>query len=65
MAFYANRKRTYEEILPWSHLDYSVSEKFLQKEHTKAVTEVTTKNCRQECSSCGANKLVGGACFGQ
>lgn len=65
MSFYANRRRNYEEILPWSHLDYAVSEKFLQKEHTNAITEITTKNCRQECSSCGANKLVGGACFGK
>lgn len=65
MAFYANRRRDYSEILPWSHLDYSVSEKFLQNEHAKAVTGVTTKNCKQECVNCGANKLLGGACFGE
>ncbi|MEG2814322.1 MAG: TIGR03960 family B12-binding radical SAM protein, partial [Oscillospiraceae bacterium] len=65
MAFYANRKRSYDEILPWSHLDYGVSEKFLQSEHTKAVNAVTTPNCREKCAGCGANKLLGGACFGE
>lgn len=64
MAFYANRKREYSEILPWSHLDYGVSAAFLEKEHEKAVTETTTKNCREQCSNCGANKLIGGVCFG-
>ncbi|WMJ23748.1 TIGR03960 family B12-binding radical SAM protein [Paludicola sp. MB14-C6] len=62
-AFYANRKRSYEEVLPWSHLDYGVSERFLQNEHQKAVASTTTKNCRLQCSACGANKLLGGACF--
>lgn len=63
-SFYANRRRTYNEVLPWSHLDYGVSEAFLQKEHKKAVSSQTTKHCRDNCSGCGANKLLGGACFG-
>lgn len=63
MAFYANRKRSFEEVLPWSHLDYHVSEKFLQNENVKAHMPITTKNCREECAGCGANSLVGGACF--
>lgn len=65
MAFYANRRRSYEEILPWSHLSYSVTEKFLQDEHQRAINATTIKNCRLECLGCGANKLLGGACFGQ
>jgi radical SAM family uncharacterized protein len=62
-SFYANRKRSYDEVLPWSHLDYGVSERFLQNEHQKAINAATTKNCRLQCSACGANKLLGGACF--
>lgn len=62
-SFYAHRRRNYDEILPWSHLDYCISESFLQKEHQKALASTTTPNCREKCSGCGANKLLGGACF--
>lgn len=64
IAFYANRLRSYEEVLPWSHLDYQVSEEFLQKENRLAHEAVTTPNCRESCSGCGVNRLMGGACFG-
>lgn len=64
MEFYANRIREYGEILPWSHLDYGVSEAFLHREWEKAQEAVKTPNCRQDCAGCGANQLVGGKCFG-
>ncbi len=60
--FYANRKRSFDEILPWDHLDYGVSKKFLQKENEKAYKSETTAHCRQKCSGCGANMLNGGEC---
>ena len=60
--FYANRRRSYDEILPWDHLDYGVSKKFLIKENEKAHNSETTKNCREKCAGCGANKLNGGEC---
>lgn len=63
MAFYANRLRPFDEVLPWSHLDYMISESFLQKENRLAHEASTTRNCREACSSCGANRLLGGACF--
>lgn len=63
MAFYANRKREFDEVLPWSHLDYMINEEFLQKENKLAHSATTTKNCREDCSGCGANHLLGGACF--
>ncbi len=62
-AFYANRRRSYEEILPWDHLDYGISKAFLIRENEKARAAKTTPNCRQQCSGCGANKLKGGPCF--
>jgi hypothetical protein len=61
-AFYANRRRSFDEILPWDHLDYGVSKKFLIKENEKAHNSETTKNCREKCAGCGANKLNGGVC---
>lgn len=61
-AFYANRRREYDEILPWDHLDYGVSKEFLIREHQKALRSETTPNCRQKCAGCGANKLTGGVC---
>ncbi|MEG1996000.1 MAG: TIGR03960 family B12-binding radical SAM protein [Oscillospiraceae bacterium] len=63
--FYANRQREYDEVLPWSHIDFGVSKAFLQSENEKSKQAITTPNCRENCSACGANKLLGGACFGQ
>ena len=65
IEFYANRLRKEDEILPWEHIDVGVSKKFLQKEYEKALNAETTKNCKENCSGCGANKLVGGGvCIG-
>ncbi len=61
--FYANRTRSYEEILPWDHLDYMVSKNFLIRENQKAHEGLTTPSCREKCSGCGANSCLGGACF--
>lgn len=61
-AFYANRRRDTDELLPWAHLDYGVSAAFLKKERENAYTAVTTPHCREQCAGCGANTLSGGAC---
>ena len=61
-AFYANRRRSYEEVLPWDHLDYGVSKDFLKKESLRAGEGVVTPNCRQSCSGCGAARWKGGVC---
>lgn len=60
--FYANRRRSFDEVLPWDHIDYGVSKKFLMKENEKAHRSETTQHCRQKCAGCGANKLNGGEC---
>lgn len=60
--FYTSRKRSYDEILPWDHMDYGISNKFFQKEAEKAYQSVTTPHCREKCNACGANKLNGGKC---
>ena len=61
--FYANRKREYDEILPWGHLDYYISKEFLVRENELAHEDKTTPHCRIKCAGCGANKLQGGVCF--
>lgn len=61
-AFYANRKREYDEILPWDHLDYGIRKQFLIDESEKAKRSETTPHCREKCSGCGTNRLNGGKC---
>ena len=64
-AFYANRRRSEDEIFPWDHLDYGVSKAFLWRENRKAHKSVTTLHCREQCSGCGATCFKGGVCFEQ
>ena len=59
-AFYANRRRDYDELMPWSHLDYGVSDAFLIAENKKAHAAETTPDCRSRCAGCGANRLAAG-----
>ena len=60
--FYTHRKRDFSELLPWDHLDFGVSRKFLENENKKAHRNETSPHCRIKCSGCGANKLNGGKC---
>ena len=60
--FYTHRKREFSELLPWDHLDFGVSRKFLENENKKAHRNETTPHCRIKCSGCGANKLNRGKC---
>ncbi len=60
--FYNHRTRDFSEILPWSHLDYYVSENFLQEENRKAHESATTPHCREKCSNCGAACMKVGVC---
>ena len=61
--FYANRRRSYDEVLPWEHISIGVSKKFFINEMEKAKQEIVTKNCRTECANCGAKCFGGGVCF--
>lgn len=64
ISFYANRRRSYDEIMPWSHLDYYVSHEFLVRENKKAHQAQTTRNCKEGCSGCGIKKECGGVYCG-
>lgn len=61
-SFYANRRRSYDEVLPWDHLDYGIRKQFLIDESEKARRSETTPHCRIKCAGCGTNKLNGGKC---
>jgi hypothetical protein len=63
-AFYANRRRAYDEVMPWSHLDYLVSHEFFVRENKKAHEAATTRNCCEGCSGCGISKEYGGVYCG-
>ncbi len=57
------RQRDFEEILPWDMIDVGVTKEFLISEAKKAQMAVTTPNCREKCSNCGAACFKGGVCF--
>lgn len=61
--FYANRTRSFDEIMPWDHLDYRITKEFLIRENMAAHAERTTPNCREKCAGCGANSYGKGVCF--
>jgi len=53
--FYANRERSFLEILPWAHIDYGVSEAFLLDEWHHALGAGFTEDCKTGgCSLCNA-----------
>jgi len=61
--FYANRFRSYDEINPWDHINYGVSKKFLIEDYERSLKAITSQPCNKQCYACGANKLLGRACF--
>lgn len=64
MAFYANRKREYDEILPWEHLDFGIDKDFLISESKLSKKGTPTPNCKDGCAGCGANRLLEGSGYG-
>lgn len=61
--FYAHRTRSYDEMLPWDHIDCGVTKEFLIRENEDALAGKVTQDCREGCSACGVNSgLIGGLC---
>ncbi len=63
IAFYNNRERDVDEILPWDFIDTGVTKEFLKREWKNAKEEQVTPNCRQRCSGCGVMRFEGGICI--
>ena len=62
IAFYNNRERDVDEILPWDFIDTGVTKAFLKREWENAQEGKVTPNCRQRCSGCGVMRFEGGIC---
>lgn len=53
-SFVANRKRPFDEILPWAHISTGVSEGYLKSEARKAYDQILTPDCSFDaCTGCG------------
>lgn len=58
-AFYANRLREKEELLPWDFIDAGVTKHFLWRENQRAVSAQVTPDCRHGCHGCGLQRFKG------
>lgn len=63
LAFYTDRERPADEILPWDFISIGVTKQFLLREWERSKSEEVTKNCRAGCSGCGAAVYKGGVCL--
>jgi len=50
---YLSRARPLDEVFPWEHINCGVSKGYLKKEWKKALQEMQTSDCRQQCHECG------------
>ncbi len=60
--FYSLRKRDFDEILPWDFIDIGVTKEYLIREAKKSYAAQTTPNCKEQCTGCGANRMMGRKC---
>jgi radical SAM family uncharacterized protein len=51
--FYTLRRRSTDEILPWSHISTGVSAEYLKREREKAYRGEPSADCRNGCEGCG------------
>ncbi len=57
-AFYAQRERSLDELLPWAHIDVGVTSAFLKREYQRAIEGEATPDCRDKsCNACGLERL--------
>ncbi len=62
--FYTVRERSFDEFLPWDHIDAGVNKAYLLSEYQNAVKAECTEDCRLGCTGCGLNvNLIGGDCY--
>ncbi len=54
IAFYNERERSTDEILPWDFIDIGVTKTFLKREWERAQKGEVTPNCKEKCQGCGA-----------
>ena len=59
-AFYAQRERPSDEVLPWDMIDVGVRKAHLVRERERAYRSELSPDCRRQCSACGAARLLHG-----
>ncbi|MFC2045532.1 TIGR03960 family B12-binding radical SAM protein [Chloroflexota bacterium] len=53
-GFYAQRERSLDELLPWSHIDSGITTEYLKREYRRSLEDVPTADCRHNpCNACG------------
>ena len=53
-GFYAHREHSFDELLPWSHINTGVTPDFLKQEFRCAMDGLDTPDCRNNpCNICG------------
>ena len=50
------RERSFDEFLPWSHLDMGMQEGYLEMEWQRSLDEAYTPSCAKGCKRCGVCK---------
>lgn len=63
-AFFANRERARDELLPWDTISMGVDRRHLWHEREQCYASSLSPDCRVQCTGCGASKLLtkGGRC---
>ena len=56
-AFYANRERDKDELLPWAFIDAGVTQAYLWDENERAMQASITPDCRKKCNACGLQEV--------
>jgi hypothetical protein len=59
-AFYAERARSTDEVLPWDMIDVGVRKQHLIRERERAYQSALSPDCRRQCAACGAARLLHG-----
>jgi radical SAM family uncharacterized protein len=59
-AWYANRERGLDEVLPWDHLHSGVSKEYMLAQREAALSGISTADCRTDsCTDCGVCATFG------
>jgi len=56
--FYSRRERSFQEVLPWNHIDTGVSSAFLWEENQRSLSGESTADCRKQCLDCGVRTAL-------
>ena len=62
-AFYANRERGRDEIMPWQRINMGVRPEHLWRERERAYSFTLTPDCSVRCTGCGASALTKGGLY--